>query len=327
MLEALLALHLGNHHCRQIILGVSHENGYAFQLEDVSNNPCSTAIYLLEGYPVEKDLSELKSKFKTLKFDRIFRSTKLSVHDPSRQTLITRLHTTSHGPEPIASRGADASLTTSTLPSYIATQKSAASSPSPKPAFLPISDSTKPLTWAKLASAAPPPKTLRGIAPLPSLSSARRSIKESLMASELDLIPRNIHGQRIDKFYSTTQTEWRRIQSLHLCNVHFLRQECTYGDKCTHIHSLTVQQGGLPDGSLTKRDLEILTQVSRYAPCRDGTACDDVNCTFGHRCPVLERLSHHGKRDSDRDCKHGKNCKFPDTMHVFDTRVVGLVEV
>ena len=81
-----------------------------------------------------------------------------------------------------------------------------------------------------------------------------------------DTIPRNRKGQRIDPPLKHDKTEVERVKKLKMCNVHFLRGECPYGNKCTHKHNVEP----------SKKDLEILKIVARYACCRTGSACDDV---------------------------------------------------
>ena len=103
------------------------------------------------------------------------------------------------------------------------------------------------------------------------------------------------------------------MQQLYLCNSWFLRQECKYGDECNHKHKLS--------SHISDHDLQVLAQVARYAPCRYGTACEDVKCIFGHRCPVQENERLVGKEATARVCKFGRGCKFSDEMHVVDLRV------
>ena len=112
-----------------------------------------------------------------------------------------------------------------------------------------------------------------------------------------------------------------------------MRQNCKYGDKCNHKHTLSREESGQPNGRLYEHDREVLAQVTRYVPCRYGTACDDVSCMFGHRCPVQEnarlaggnvRLA--GRNVTARVCKFRGDCRFKDEMHVVDLRVVNEVK-
>ena len=309
-------------------MGIGHENGYAFQLEDVSKNPHGTAIYLLEGHSIEEDLTQLKSKFKTIRFDRIFRSTDVSGYDAFSDCSPAKNQATSRNAISGASDGTDPKVTLLTAASYEGTPKSVAPAPLPKSNPQPTPDCTTTLTWAKLASVAPPVKKLRPITPLPPPSSTRvtRSTKKVSVASESDLIPRNILGQRIDKFYPATRTERQTIQALHLCNIYFLRGECTYGDKCSHAHTPPPSHSDASGLRLKKRAVEVLIQISRSVPCRHGTACDDAKCIYGHRCPVMEGEGGRGK-GLDGLCQYGMQCKFSSAMHVLGTKVVKMTQV
>ena len=75
-----LKLNLNNCHCKHVVLGCSHDNGYARILEDESNPDNLSRITLLEGVPFEKELYLLKSKYRAIKFDDLFRDTKISYH-------------------------------------------------------------------------------------------------------------------------------------------------------------------------------------------------------------------------------------------------------
>jgi len=128
-------------------------------------------------------------------------------------------------------------------------------------------------------------------------------------------IPRNRKGQRIDpstKIYD--KEEVNRVKRLKMCNVHFLRAECPYGDECTHVHKYKP----------TKSELETLRLVARMAPCQYGSGCEDPKCIYGHRCPAPE-----AKRPTDRGktCIFGSECRFPPEMHGMDTNVVRMTKV
>jgi hypothetical protein len=80
-----------------------------------------------------------------------------------------------------------------------------------------------------------------------------------------DNIPRNRNGIRIDPPVKHDKSEVERVRKLKMCNVHYLRGECPYNGKCTHKHNVVP----------TKKDLEILKVVARYACCRAGGGCAD----------------------------------------------------
>jgi hypothetical protein len=259
---ALLQLNFRNIHCRHIILGGSHDNGYARILEDLTQDPNATNITLLEGVPFERELAQLKSSFACLKFENLFRDTKINVFEAHRSSSIAQhSYTNGHGVPPspsITANGANGGhqqvLTGYQSPytGSLARTPSSSTSNSATPVL--------PTTWATKAMSAPPlaspPPT-----PQPPTSS----------------IPRNKFGQRIDPLMKVDPSDYKRVQKIKMCNVHFLRRDCPYGDGCTHDHAYKP----------SKNDIEILRQVARSTPCHYGTECDDVKCIYGHRYVVI----------------------------------------
>ena len=118
-------------------------------------------------------------------------------------------------------------------------------------------------TWANAAIAAPPthmaspPPT-----PKPQSSSAR-----------IHGIQRNRFGERVDPIMKYDKEEVNRVRKIKMCNVHFLRGDCPYGDECTHTHFYKPN----------KNEIQTLKFVARGTPCRFGTACDDEKCIYGHK--------------------------------------------
>ena len=58
------------------------QNGYARLLEDVAEPTICDSITLLEGVPFEKELAQLDSKYRTAKFEGLFRTKKINVYPP-----------------------------------------------------------------------------------------------------------------------------------------------------------------------------------------------------------------------------------------------------
>ncbi|MCJ1275147.1 hypothetical protein MMC21_002947 [Puttea exsequens] len=81
-ISEIFKLHLYDSHCRQILFGCSHDNGYARLLEDVAEPTICDSITLLEGVPFEKELAQLDSKYRTAKFEGLFRTKKINVYPP-----------------------------------------------------------------------------------------------------------------------------------------------------------------------------------------------------------------------------------------------------
>lgn len=95
-----------------------------------------------------------------------------------------------------------------------------------------------------------------------------------------------------------------------MCNVHYLRRECPYGDTCSHGHAYKPSNA----------ELTTLRLVARMAPCVYGSECEDVKCVYGHICPAPEG------RDG-KLCIFGDTCRFPTELHKVDRVVVKTVKV
>jgi len=122
-------------------------------------------------------------------------------------------------------------------------------------------------------------------------------------------IPRNRYGQRVDPILNYDKNEVNRVKKIHMCNIHYLRGDCPYGDDCSHDHAYKP----------SKNEFTTLKYVARMTPCRFGMECDDLKCIYGHRCPL--------SREGYKDCYFKENCRFEPDMHGIDTNVVKTVRV
>lgn len=151
----------------------------------------------------------------------------------------------------------------------------------------------KPMNWAAKAAAPAPPKT---------------PTEDYRPMNREEVIARNRQGQRVDppcRDYDKAEVD--RIKKIKMCNVHYLRRECPYGDNCTHSH----------DYKPTADEIRTLKLVARMAPCIYGSGCSDIKCIYGHRCPAPP-----SKKTKNKPCLFGEQCKFPPEMHDIDTNVV-----
>jgi hypothetical protein len=112
-------------------------------------------------------------------------------------------------------------------------------------------------------------------------------------------------GHRVDapvKVY--TKDEVNRIKKMKLCNVHYLRPPCPYGNGCGHKHDFRPVKG----------ELCTLRLVARMAPCMNGSQCEDAECIYGHTCPAPDRKD--GKPlEEGKPCIFGRECRFTREMH------------
>jgi hypothetical protein len=274
-------------HCRQIFLGCSHDNGYARLLEDhATDDVYVKRVTLLEGVPFEKELLELPYKRK--RFPDIFRDAKLNVNAPAllspQPNGLPKTYNMFNGLPSRFPPPPSRSPSTSTLASF--------ESPRLTPAKPVVANS-----WAAKAAAPAPPVTVQ-----------EQPIYKPVQRNEV--IARNRLGQRIDppcRDYDKAEVD--RVKKMKMCNVHFLRHECPFGENCTHSHA----------HNPTREELNTLRLVARLAPCINGSGCQDVKCIYGHICPA-PRSKHPVK--GTKTCIFGEQCKFPVELHDIDRNVV-----
>lgn len=182
-------LHLYDSHCRRILFGCSHDNGYARLLEDVADITIREGITLLEGVPFERELFQLKSTYQTTRFEGLFRTTKINFYNqhPGPPGL----------PPPQVQH-------TMGLPPYQSPyQPGLARTISASPSA-PLNPAAP--TWAATAMTAPS----QMVSPPPTPQPTANATKQVL---------RNRYGQRIDPIVSYDPNEVKRIKKLKMCNV------------------------------------------------------------------------------------------------------------
>ncbi|TID19005.1 hypothetical protein E6O75_ATG06126 [Venturia nashicola] len=279
-------LHAHDYRCRHIILGCSHDNGFVRLLENyVFDDFVVPRLTLLEGVPFEKEFDTVP--FTRSKFGTLFRNQKILL--PS--TL-----------PPWAVLGRDFIPARNDIPARNGTMTPSESVASlDGPAIASLS------TWASKAKAAA------------AIPETPPSVKAALATSGPPAIPRNRKGQRVDPGSPFDKTEVDRVRKLKMCNVHYLRDECPYGEKCTHKH----------DRCPTKSDLETLRVVARLAACRNGSTCEDTKCIYGHRCQAPPRLdkTKWNNTEGGKTCIFGSDCVFPGELHNVDTTIVKTVKI
>jgi hypothetical protein len=296
-MEEIFKLYLHDVHCHQILLGCSHDNGYARLLDDTMGDAMLVDhITLLEGVPFERELAGLQASFKTIKFDNMFRSTKLATPyqlrtaqpGPIQRPLQTISANIPIG-SPLAQTYSNSTIDEGT-PSTTASTTSKCNTPAP--------------TWATMTAAPFIPST--------SSPAARSNTKSGTTpVKSTPGINRNRLGQRIDDMDDSIPNEdIKRVKKLKLCNVFYLNggDACTNA-RCTHDH----------DYNITKNDLRTLKQVARMTPCYFKTECDDPKCIYGHRCPQSQPGS--------KECWYKEDCRFAGWGHGIDTRICKTTKV
>ena len=298
-------INFDNSQCKQILFGCSHDNGYARLLEQVVGDGSCNKVTLLEGVPFERELAAFRSKLQHTRFSDLFRANKISsprfkhpypvqshyvvngayygmVSSPAvGGTLSPSPHGYSNGattsgyingatdgkPAQQAingnTRGALLEISNGSHNGATDAYQSsshATSSAAVHDAPLVRSGSNGPAiaSWAAAASTPAPPS-----APSPA----------PVKATPPQAVKRNRAGQRIDHHHNFDHYEVKQLQTLKLCNLHFLRQDCKFPNSCSYNHTYKP----------TARERNVLEQIARTVPCRMGTGCDDPQCYNGHR--------------------------------------------
>jgi hypothetical protein len=300
-----------NFHCRRLLFGCSHDNGYARALEECSDKPdVISKVVLLEGVPFEKELLPLP--YRTHKFQGLFRESKISLYGASNGFLPQSTAAVDPSSPGLKVYSALAGLP-ARFPAPVRT--SLMDSPLPSRAALMASNLPRTPSSSTLASDGFPAAikpianswAAKAAAPAPPVTEAPPLYKP---VNREEIIARNRAGQRIDppcKDYDKTEVD--RIKKIKMCNIHFLRDECPYDSACTHLHAYRP----------TNDELKTLRLVARMAPCSNGSGCQDIKCIYGHRCPAPPGR-HHVK--GTKSCIFGESCKFPPELHDIDTNVV-----
>lgn len=248
-------------------------------------------ITLLEGVPFERELASLGSKYRSTKFEGLFRTSKINVYpsyiQPLPQAPYQAPYQSPYQPTHTSYPNTQAAYSQSTSsPTFI--QPTPPHRPAQVAVQRPVSTSTNGSTmkmnpaaptWASAATSAPAQVATREHpqnvpTPNPLLTSHAVSLAPPTPQQDppVPRIDRNKYGQRVDPTLIYDKESVRKMRGLHLCQNHYLR-ECTYGDGCVNRH----------DYNPSKNELHTLKVVARQTPCKFGTDCDDPYCTYGHK--------------------------------------------
>ena len=260
-------LNINNRHCKHILLGCSHDNGYARLLEEFGHQQNRTQITLVEGVPFERELAGLTTQFAQTRFENVFRQSKIvNPHYMGYHPAVTNQGATaavhSIAMQPTASHGPTmAQHQQSHMPPNAAgangisngTPNGVYPSPYQSPYQQNIMHRTSSSSGGTANSAAnPTPGSWAAKAGSPAPPQATPPPQSK--SPSPPAIARNKRGQRIDPLAYFNPEETRRVQKMKMCNVHFLRGDCQFAENCTHNH--TYQP--------TRNELDLLRQVARH---------------------------------------------------------------
>ncbi|KAF2724851.1 hypothetical protein K431DRAFT_216930 [Polychaeton citri CBS 116435] len=318
-------LHLYDYHCRQILLGCSHDNGYARLLDEyTSDDKALHRVTLLEGVPFGKELDVLP--FSKKKLGTIFRESKinlsprlghLDVHEAAVRRPSATLKPTSSPFMPV-NGVMEGSRPATPITTYVKNMSDTTQSNHAR--HLPLAPSTPLSEHLDKATTSWVTVVRSGKKPVHSQNITTTS-QPNVNATEVKpvVIRRNRKGQRIDPALTQyDDDDFKRLKAMKLCNRHYLLPDGCHIDHqtpgmCTYRHDL----------KLNKAQMNIIRAVARETPCRNGTGCDDVHCMQGHHCP-FPKATEGSMRGLG--CQNVERCAFPREMHGVDNNPVRLVD-
>ena len=302
-IRASFNLNLSTIQCRHIILGCSHDNGYARMLEELQHDDYEK-ITLLEGVPFTKELAVVSHQFGNMQARELFRDTKI---ETNYHGYLRRAQTNGNGHESSPVLHAASLRTPAKSPlnglynSPYDTQRPTSTSTSESGQTPATSLSSPPPSnnWAgkvQAAAALPPPTTNTPVETKTGEAGIRRNRK----------------GMRLDppKAKDLDNQMVQKVQSMKLCNNFFLKGYCHNANStCEHDHYYKP----------SPKELVVLKYIARRIPCVRGTSCEDAKCTAGHRCPFLE--SGECRFQVQGTCKFGREMHHSDLTEVKATVV------
>lgn len=234
---------LRNHNCKQLVLGVSHDAGYAPFLDEILRDEASRRrITILEGTPSTRDLASANLNTLNLNAD-LLRAEKL-------------VDKTLRGPTPPSAMSSPVAVV-------------AGMSPLPPPSATPVSTAASVASSYATAikSASPPPQITLPFQPKPVKAPVVRREKAPTWnpgARGLDP-PLEVNQAALDNIK-------KRKDNNKLCNNHYLRGPCAKGDSCCFEHKYRPNEA----------ERTAIAFLARLNPCTNGQDCEVDDCIYGH---------------------------------------------
>ncbi|KZL86930.1 c-x8-c-x5-c-x3-h zinc finger protein [Colletotrichum incanum] len=272
--------HLRNYNCRQILLGISHDAGYAPFLDEIlQDKEIRSKVSIIEGVATVRELKNTNVHILD-PLPSLFRNQKLI--DRSGDRAAEAAH-----PKPLAV------VTTSPTVSIASPATSSTTGPLPS-------------SWAGVtAKASPPPVITTPLANKSINVPTRQASQPKPQASQpkSQTLAWNPGQRGFDPPIPINQTALDNIKKRtgrdKLCNNHYLRGPCAKGDECCFEHKYKPN----PD------EINAIALLTRLNPCTSGQDCDVDNCIYGHHCPSV----------TGNTCTH-PYCKFRISDHPPGTK-------
>ena len=295
-----------NLHCRALVLGGCHDNGYATFLESFRT---SKKVGLLESTPPAADFRKLR--FQRFSFPHIFRSDPLPARHifpppgfgPPSSFGTTALSPTHHALPPHPAH-----------PSHPFPPTAAASVTSSSKPTTPIVAAAKPATPVSVESKRENEPRASSWAAVGGAGAPRVidiSVRKNSAAKERNFYLLNKRNERVDMPLPKIDPAAResfddkmKKNGANFCNRYHLLGSCKQYDvtgRCPYIHGERLV--GAEQATLRAR--------ARGLPCNSGSQCTDPWCTSGHHCP------------NANSCWFDENCRFSETHGMDLVRFLG----
>ncbi|KAK0622583.1 hypothetical protein B0T14DRAFT_428445 [Immersiella caudata] len=279
-----------NIHCRALILGGCHDNGYAPFLGSFRRN---RKISLLETTPAAASFRQLP--FERISFHNIFRSEPLSTRPlmaPPGFSQQGQVQFSSPSPYSVPTTSSPA--TTYSIPMLPSAKPPSPAGGGPKLDAVKKENESRPGSWASVGRAGLSSSQVIDI------SSQKKSTKERCFYQlNKDDERVDVPLPKLDNNAKDTFDEKTRRNGANFCNRFHLQGSCKAFDasgRCPYIHG----------ERLSAAEQLILKSRARGLPCAAGSHCRDVWCTSGHHCA------------NPKGCWYDDGCRFAD-MHGMDT--------
>lgn len=260
--------HLRNHNCRHILLGISHDAGYApFLDETLQSEATRQRISIIEGVTTVPDLVATNINIAKLG-SGLFRDDKLLDKFPSFSQAA-----------PPSNQPTNAAFPPQVTANVASRTASPAISASSSQTRTPI------MSYAGIVgSASPPPQITLPFTrkPMPSGSWRDKSQARAQSESQYLLIPPSTpddwnpgHRGFDEPIRVNTQVLdviKKRKDGDKLCNNHYLRGPCAKREICPFAH----------DYKISDEEMKAVAVLARQNPCSSGQYCELDDCIYGH---------------------------------------------
>ncbi|KAK4640087.1 hypothetical protein QC761_603850 [Podospora bellae-mahoneyi] len=334
--------HLRNHNCKQVILGISHDAGYAPFLDELfQEDSVQHQITILEGVPVVRELRAIGANILNLN-NILFRSEKLvdrvsesassesfgspftpvpatpvvEHNKPATPTIemkpvVPAVPAISAVPAfPVTVPTPPVVRTTATTSNSVASIDSIGSSEPQTPSSASAASTSTPAatTYAKaIKSATPPPPP--PVIKLPAHTKAALQQQPSSRASHKTPnkpkpVPWNPGPRGLDPPLQVSQSVLDNLKKRKDSNK--LCNNHYLRGPCSKGNSCNFEHNYKP----TKEELVAIAFLTRLNPCSGGQECDVDDCIYGHHCPSVINGA----------CTH-PYCKFDKEDHPPGTKI------